>query len=427
VYAVKGPGVHRLAAELTWSDHHQYIWDYWFVDADPVTIEIRFAERILYPGDAIRQLREDLAPAIIHEEGYEADRVFVRASLPPGRYLVGLWDIGRTEDPRERPPGLILDRGRSFRLMYWAPGGTPEVLGDYVLPGVPVRAVTWATRYEAYFATMPFEAGDLGVSVCLWYWRSGGQPTLRPLPGLWYTRSTEMLFPRPDDLVMQVYQSVLVVDRNLQLIATLVEDAQPYGTAVGPGGEVAVFLLQRNDQSGLDLHLTIFSETLETQEMVAVYPHGRFADAIPLVQPIWHGDEIQFLVLDDRQLDRPTYNLMAFDISTGKVERILGPFKDVRRVGPTHYILDDALFDAATRSLRSLPSLAELRLQERPFPAAANGEWIVFQWSRDRIRWSPELLAWHPADGVMPLGPGDRAFAMGEGFAWWMETPGTGD
>jgi hypothetical protein len=441
VYAVKGPGVQRLVADVGCCDHSAFLWDYWFVDADPVTIEIRFAERILYPGDAIRQLREDLAPAIIHEEGYEADRVFVRASLPPGRYSVGLWETGRIEIPRERPPGLILDRGRAFRLMYWAPGGTPEVLGDHVLPSVhdrpPFPAAPSPGREEAFFSTIVLGEGEYGVSVGLWHWQRGGRPPLRLLRGVWPVPSIylEFVFPRGDDLIIQDLRSVTVVDSNGQRLATLVEDDRPCGTVVGPGGEIAVFLVRRDDQGVISLDLTVFSPTLGTQRTwEAVHPHGLLERwFLPWVEPIWHGNEILLLALDDRHPDRPTYNLVAFDISTGTVQHIAGPFADAWRISQTHYVLYEDLggiptvFDASTRSLWIQPSPTELGVQSSVFPVAANGEWIVFQWSRDRIRWSPELLAWHPADGVMPLGPGDRAFAMGEGFAWWMETPGTGD
>ncbi|HCC32487.1 MAG TPA: hypothetical protein DEQ28_01080 [Clostridiales bacterium] len=261
--------MHRLAANVrVWEGggpygEEYYLWDYWFVDADPVTIEIRFAEAIPDLAGAILQIREALAGAVIHEEGYEADRVFVRATLPPGRNFVMLWDIRLADAPTIEPPGVILDRGRPFRLMYWLPGGTPEVLGDYILPKLPFRAAPVAEREKAVFGTVVFGPGEAHIAkTSLWHWQPDAQPPLSPLPGEWYGRAREMVFPRGDDLVIKRANSVVVADWSGQLIATLVEDREQMGTAVGPEGEIAVFTRRRDDQGGLILDLTIFSANL---------------------------------------------------------------------------------------------------------------------------------------------------------------------
>ncbi|HSW10026.1 MAG TPA: hypothetical protein VLK32_03865 [Bacillota bacterium] len=439
-----------MATALTLGDYrplwhwgHKYLWDYWFIDADPITVEIRFAEAMPYPADAIRQLRERLAPAIILEEGYAADRVFVRARLPPGRYVVYLSDVGMRDGLETNRPGLVLDRGRSFRLTSWEPGGTPEVLGDYVLPQRPFLVAPKAGRESAVFGTQ--WSWCMGMTFCLWRWQPGAQPPLRPLPGLWWLKGSiyhDFVFPRREDLVIEHGRWVSVVDGSGQLVANLVDDFEHYGTAVGPGGEIAVFRLRRGRPGSWlhDLDLTIFSATLETrQTWAAVHPHGQLQDGrVVRVQPIWHGNKIFFLASDSRQPDgRPTYNVMAFDVTTGSVQHVLGPFAHARQVGPTHYHLHvgagggAVLFDAAARSSRAEPSGAELGLASGLSAArvAINGEWMA-------LASNSQLLAWHPTAGVTvlraaePGGPDwwgfegfSWVFPMGNGFGWWTETP----
>jgi hypothetical protein len=306
--------------------------------------------------------------------------------------------------------------------MYWAPGKISQVLGEYVLPHVPLPVAPRAEREKAFFSTILLDDGCAGVYVCLWRWQPTARQPLMSLPGVW---PWARILPRGDDLVIEDFRSLRVADSDLQSIAALVEDRQPYGTAVGPGGEIAVFLLQENGRGELYLDLNIFSANLEAQqEWAAIYRHGRFNDGIPRVEPIWHGDEILFLALDDHRPGRPTYNVMAFCITTGTVQHLLGPFERALRIGPTHYVLGGGvLFDAVTRSSWSLPSSTELGLQSPVSLVAVNGEWMVFQQNLDPLHWSPELLVWHPAAGPTALGPGERAFAMGEGFGWWTETP----
>ncbi|HSW10027.1 MAG TPA: hypothetical protein VLK32_03870 [Bacillota bacterium] len=435
-YRVEGPGVHLVAPELSvclyldaygeWANN--YVWQYWFIDVDPVTIEIRFAEAMPYPAAAIGQLREALREAIILEEGHAADRVFVRAHLPPGRYEVRLLDVGMIGSIEVLRPGLILDRGRPFRLMYWEPGGTPEILGEYALPyfaDLPSvsLALPVAEREEAFFS-----AYALGGAKSLWRWqRSGQPPSFRPLPVTWTGWTAEVTSVRRDGVVIENRNSVVMVGAKGEPVATLVEQGNPYGTAVGPGGEIAVFLLETNNQGALELDLTIFSATLEKQQTwAAVYPHGRFNDGIPRVKPIWTGNDLLFVALDDRKPpdERPTYNLMAFDVTTGSVQHILGPFDHAWRSGQTHYIFEKwqprvtIKFDAATRSSRILPAAIEAGSGSPSYvsPIAVNGEWVVF-------RSDSHLLAWHPTAGVTPLGSGREAFAMGVGFAWWIGLP----
>ncbi|MDQ7795060.1 MAG: hypothetical protein RDU89_11720 [bacterium] len=413
-YHIEAPVVHRAAASLPGFPSTEY----WVIGGDPVTIEIRFKETIPDPAEVISHLRSFYPLALVHEEGHEADRVFVRVTLAPRRYAISLLGIGGSVD--QVYPTLVLDQGAPYHLVRWEPGGSPRVLGQYFLPRHPFEAGLESDREEGFWTTESPEglSGCRTVDTYLWRWQSGTQPRVALLPGLW---TTGRVFHRSDDLVLQSYWSVTVVDRSGEPVAPL-GHAYSYGVAVGPDDEVAVFLGRYGEDTGLELDLMIFDADLKLcRTWDGICPQGRFNDGTPDVHPIWWGDEVYWLALDDTGPDRPVYRLMAIDVDTGSVREVLGPFAYGYRVGRSHYALreDDhaawVLWDPATSSLRTLLSAREVGERWAPRPLVTNGDWVVLHSSESG------LLGWHPSLGITYLGPGSGVVRAGEAFLWWTE------
>ncbi|MDQ7795058.1 MAG: hypothetical protein RDU89_11710 [bacterium] len=398
-----------------------HVADYWFIAGGPITIEIVFSDQVADPIAVLRHIRLTLRDALIHEEGCEGDRVFVRATLTPGQYAISLAESGEFMDLRGDHRILLLQQGASFRLMGWEPGRSPEVMGEYFLPLFPYSAALEGRPDEALFGATVVGDGYTTVYTHLWQWRSDAEPQLTHLGDLWPRGN---VFSRSDDLVIQ-FRSAIVVDRSGERVATL-EYGHSYGVAVGPGDEIAVFLGRYGREGRTELDLMVFNAELELyRTWDGIYPQGRSGYYTPDVHPIWWENELFFLVLDDAVAGTPVYRLMAIDVDTGSLRRVLGPFVDGYRVGRFHYAFRRehdatwALWDPATRSLWTLVSAHEVGEWDTPRPLATNGDWVVL-YSRPS-----GLLGWHPSTGITRLGPGTAVVRAGDGFLWWTGMAGT--
>ncbi|MDQ7795057.1 MAG: hypothetical protein RDU89_11705 [bacterium] len=427
-YHVEGQGTHLIAAGA-YDLYSRFPSDHWIVGGDPVVIEIHFDKPISDPAAVIRQVREKLVGAVVHDEGDQDNRVYLMVTVPPGIYRVDLPAGERLEAWRDHRT-LVLHRGCRWSLTRWEPGGSPESLGEYELTSVAwgIHAAAFgAERDEAFFFTIPFSGEGPPETTCLWRWEPGAQPCVALLPGSWTSGCTgrEWVLPRSGDLVLQSCWSVTVVDRSGEQVATLGQGDSwkrySYGVAVGPGDEVAVFLGRRGE-TGLELDLIIFNADLELyRTWDGICRQGRFNDGTPDVHPIWWEDEVFFLALDDTGPGTPVYHLMAMDVDTGSLRRVLGPFARGRRVGQSTYVLEKedgaatVLWDPATRSLRTLPSARDVGERGTPWPLATNGDWVVLYSSESG------LLGWHPSLGITRLGPGTAVVRAGEAFLWWTE------
>ncbi|MDQ7795059.1 MAG: hypothetical protein RDU89_11715 [bacterium] len=412
-YWVEGPSLHLVAAGFSLAGHPSAKADYWVVMGDPVTVKIHFAQAVASSRDVLRQVLEDINNGLaVREVGIGTDFIFVKLSLHPGRYVLGPVATERAEDHRM----LILDRCRPYRLMRWQAGAPPSVVGEYSLPARPISVGPGSPQEEALFATQAFaEAGD-AVRACLWRWQPDVQPSFAPLPGLHATRSMygNWVFPRWEDLVIQSHDAVLVVEHSGDQVAQLVEGPS-YAVAVGPGGEIAVFLDEEDGRGELGPDLVLFTADLKRyRTWKAICPREWFRENM---RPIWYGDEIFFLAPDDGRQYTPR-QLMAVDVGTGTLRRVLGQLEGGCQLGRSHYLLlrqgEWVLWDVATLSLRPLPSAGELGERSWAQPVAAGSEWVVFDSSSG-------LIAWHPTIGATPLGSGFAFCRAGEAFLWWTE------